>query len=49
MDKDKWHDRLHLVALENGIIGHFLSIIWKRLARQLAAAADFYIPQNVTW
>ena len=22
MGKDKWHNRLHLVTLENGIIGH---------------------------
>ena len=31
MGKDKWHNRLHLVALENGIIGHFCSIMWKSL------------------
>ena len=32
MGKDKWHNRLHLVALENGIIGNFCSIKWKSLA-----------------
>ena len=32
MGKDKWHNRLHLLALENGIIGNFFSIMWKNLA-----------------
>ena len=31
MDKNEWGNRLHLVALENGIIGHFFSIMWKSL------------------
>ena len=31
MGKDKWHNRLHLVALENGIIGNFVSIMWESL------------------
>ena len=29
--EDQWHNRLHLGALENGIIGHFSSIMWKSL------------------
>ena len=32
MGKDKWHNRLHMVALENGIIGNFFSIMWKTQA-----------------
>jgi len=26
MGKDKWHNRLHLVAMENGILGNFLAL-----------------------
>ena len=29
--EDQWHNRLHLAALENGIIGNFFSIMWKSL------------------
>ena len=31
MGKNQWHNRQHLGALENSIIGHFLSIMWKSL------------------
>ena len=31
---DQWHNRLHLAALQNSIIGNFFSIVWKSLAAE---------------
>ena len=35
---DQWHNRLHLAALENGIIGLLFSIMWKSLASKHIAS-----------
>ena len=49
MGKDKWHNRLHLVALENGIIGNFFSIMWKSLPTVHPEETVQVYSQSMTW
>jgi len=42
MGKNQYHNRQHLGALENSIIGNFLSIMWKSLLEVQNVATYVY-------